>query len=117
MLEQMQREYGTGLDALQVFFGPAAKTCCYEVKEDFLPHIEKFSFRDQLVIERSGKMFFDTTLCNKLQLMECGVKPEACEFAYNECTMCEGSYCSHRRYRESQDRQLTVVALIEGSQK
>ncbi len=117
MLEKMQKEYGTEIDHLQIFFGPAAKPCCYEVKEDFLPHLEKFSFRDELVKERTGILFFDTTLCNKLQLMEYGVKPEAFEFAYNECTMCEGSYCSHRLYRESTDRQLTVVTLNECQQK
>ncbi len=113
MLEHMQREFGTSLDTVQVFFGPAAKPCCYEVKDDFLSHIEKFSFKDQLMTRRDGNMFFDTTLCNQLQLMECGVKAEAFDFASNECTMCEGSYCSHRRYPDSKDRQLAVVALSE----
>ena len=30
-LESMQQEYNTALDHLQVFFGPSAKICCYQV--------------------------------------------------------------------------------------
>lgn len=111
MLKRMQEEYGTDLSHLQVFLGPSANSCCYEVTQEFTSHLEKYSFKDQVLTERAGKLYFDIPLCNKMQLMEYGIKPEQCDMSYNKCTMCEGAYCSNRLQRDSKDRQLTIAVL------
>jgi YfiH family protein len=111
MLRRMQEEYGTDLSQLQIFLGPSAKSCCYEVTQEFTSHLENYSFKDQVLTERAGKLYFDIPLCNKMQLIEHGIKPEQSDLSYNTCTMCEGSYCSNRRQQDSKDRQLTIAVL------
>lgn len=111
MLNRMKAEYGTDCAQVKVYFGPAAKACCYEVQKDFLEHLNTFSFKNQLIAERAGKLYFDMLLCNELQLQENGVKPEQCDYSYSTCTMCQGSYCSNRMNSACKDRQLTVATL------
>ena len=110
-LERMQTDYGTNLDHVRIFFGPSAKICCYEVQEDFKEKLDGFSFQDKVLLERGGKLFFNLPLFNKLQLEEYGVKKTAFQTSYNICTICNTSYCSSRRDRHSNERQLTVVTL------
>ncbi len=111
MLQRMQKEYGTDLEQIQILFGPSAQSCCYEVQEDFRGHLKDFSFQERVLQERAGKLYFDIPLCNKLQLLECGVKPEQCDFSHNTCTICVDGFCSNRRNRESMNRQITVAVL------
>lgn len=111
MLKRMQEEYGTDLTQLQIFFGPSANACCYEVQEEFKAHVAHYSFKEQTITMKAGKYYFDIPLCNKLQLIEYGIKPEQCDMSYNNCTMCEGSYCSNRLQRGRMDRQLTLAVL------
>ena len=110
-LERMQKDYGTNLDHLRIFFGPSAKPCCYEVKPDFKKHLEGFAFQDKVIIERGDQLFFDLPQFNRLQLEEYGVKNESFQTNYNICTICNTSYCSSRRDRQNMERQLTVVTL------
>ncbi len=110
-LENMQKNYGTELDHLRIFFGPSAKACCYVVTEEFRTKLEPFYFQDEVLVERADQLFFDLPLFNKLQLEDYGVRKEAFRFGYNLCTICDDSFCSVRRDKESMQRQLTVVAL------
>lgn len=110
-LERMQRDYGTDLDHLRIFFGPSARVCCYQVTAEFEKHLAPFSYRDQVLTLYDDQRFFNLPLFNKLQLEEYGVKKDAFHCRYNLCTICNPSFCSNRRDKESMKRQLTVVAL------
>ncbi len=110
-LEYMQKNFGTELDHLRIFFGPSAKVCCYEVTADFAKHLEPFPFKEQVLSSYDEQTFFDLPLFNKLQLESFGVKKGAFHCRYNLCTICNVSFCSNRRDKESMKRQLTVVAL------
>lgn len=110
-IENMQKEFGTELDHLRIFFGPSAKVCCYAVTAEFKKHLEPFAYRDAVLVPYGDQLFFDLPLFNKLQLEAYGIKKDAFHCRYNLCTICNASFCSNRRDKESMKRQLTVVAL------
>ncbi len=110
-IQNMQQLYGTKGEHLRVFFGPSAKKCCYQVDNDFLSHLESFSFSDKVIFKDDEGMRFDLPLFNRLQLQEVGVPKEAFKMDYNICTICDKRYCSYRRDGDKACRQMTVVAL------
>ncbi len=110
-VEAMCNNFGSKLDQLQFFFGPSGKACCYEIKEDILPHFEKFPFKDEVIQQRDTRLMLDVAALNRLQLEVLGIKKNACNVAYNACTLCMPSFCSFRRSKNA-ERQMTVVALI-----
>ncbi len=107
-IESMQKEYGTDLNHVRIFFGPSAKRCCYEVTEEFEGYLKG---NEQVLIRNGEKLFFDLPLYNRLLLEEYGLKKEAFHGNYNVCTICNLSFCSNRREKELMRRQLAVVAL------
>ena len=110
-VEAMCNNFGSKLDQLQFFFGPSGNVCCYEIKEDILPHFEKFPFKDEVIQQRDTRLMLDVAALNRLQLEVLGIKKNACNVAYNACTLCMPSFCSFRRSKNA-ERQMTVVALI-----
>ncbi len=109
-VEHMQRSFGIELSNIRIFFGPSAKRCCYEVGDNVLNELNYFSFKDEVVIHRGDKVYFDVPLFNKLQLLDLGISKEAFHTIYNNCTICDDSFCSYRRDKGF-NRQMTVVAL------
>ncbi len=96
---------------LQVYFGACAKKCCYEVKADFIDKLSEFPWKDQVVIRRDDKMFFDLALFNKLHLIDLGIDPRNINMNFNECTMCNTKYHSNRRNGHANLCQITAVWL------
>jgi YfiH family protein len=109
-VEQMISFYGSELRNLQFFFGPSAKACCYEVKEDMMSYLEKFSYSADIIQKHDDRYTLDVPLLNRLQLEELGVKEDALHMNYNACTMCNPLFCSYRRLKNT-ERQMTVVVL------
>ena len=99
------------LNSIKVFFGPSAKSCCYQVGTEVLTELEQFSFSNQALLRHADGWYFDVPLFNKILLQENGVKKEAFHLQYNLCTMCDDSFCSSRRSKRAPERQMTVVAL------
>jgi len=110
VLEEMQRHFGTQPEDCTVVFGPAAGSCCYEVAQEFLENIPQ-AYRNRVVKERAGLLFFDNTLYNQLQLEQLGVPAQAFVKDYALCTICSPQFCSYRRDKERSQRQMTIVAL------
>lgn len=110
-VQAMEQRCGTKVESVQVFFGPSAKVCCYEVGPDFVKHLEHSKEKDKVLLSRAGKLCFDLPLFNKLQLEAYGVKKEAFHCSYNICTIGNESFCSYRRQGSEARRQLTIVAL------
>lgn len=110
-LRELQDHFGTKIEHMRIFFGPSAKSCCYQVGSEFEKHLEPFSFTDQILHKEEKGIMFDLPLCNKLQLEAVGVPKEAFRLQYNFCTICDLRYCSHRRDGNARLRQMTVIAL------
>jgi YfiH family protein len=111
VVAHMQAAFETKLEHLRIFFGPSAKVCCYQVKEEFLSNLEQHTYTDQ-VIHRHGKEFyFDLALFNRLILEDAGIKRDAFQLQYNKCTIEDDSLYSYRREGKDAGRQMTVVCL------
>ena len=106
-IKKMQEE-GSQIADIQVFLGPSAKVCCYEVNADFVKNIP---FREHVIVERNSKLHFDLPGLNIMQLKNCGIKREAINTEYNFCTICNHRFFSYRRQGENAGRQMTVIAL------
>lgn len=111
MIEALLNRFSTRLDVLRVFLGPSAKACCYVVNEDLAHALKPFPYAKDVLYERQNRLFFDLPLFNILQLEECGIARSAIHTSYNVCTICDVSFCSHRREGQDALRQISIVAL------
>lgn len=111
VLENFIQKYNLDVSQVQVYFGPAARSCCYEVQQDFVNNLP--SGMQSFVTQRDGKYFFDNSGLNKQQLTACGILPEKIYDQYNLCTICNHQFCSYRRSetKEEYKSQTTVVWL------
>jgi polyphenol oxidase len=110
-LEQLEKEYGTTKEHVQVFFGPCARACCYRVEPSFKQYLQGYDCLDTVFFERNKKLFFDLVAFTILQLTQYGVKLNAINTNYAYCTMHTISFCSYRRDTQTAKRQVTIVAL------
>jgi YfiH family protein len=111
--EAMQNRFGTRPQDLDVFLGPCAKACCYEVQPDFLSNLKQFAFKEQLIQEREARLFFDNVLLNRLLLEEIGVASQKINCNYNLCTICNCSFNSYRRDAQTKLRQISFIAFSD----
>lgn len=88
---------------LKAFIFPAAKSCCYEVGNEFK---EIFS---RNLVNRDNKLYFDTQEEAKYQLLKEGIEDL---FIWEKCTVCSDELPSYRRDK-TESRILTSVK-IEG---
>lgn len=113
-IDELAAHYGSKPGNLQLFIGPSAKSCCYQVGPEFpaqlshYPHHEQFFRRDQ------RGLYFDLVGLILDQLARLGISPDAITTRYNLCTICNPQFCSYRR-GDLEMRQMTVVALKETS--
>ena len=95
VLRQMQQRFGTELKNIQIWFGPHANPCCYEVTPEFRTHLLS-SIADQVILPRDGRLFFDTARYNELLLIAAGVHAQQIDSQYSFCTMCSLRFHSRR---------------------
>lgn len=108
VIDVMRTNYGSHPSDITVFFGPSACSCCYEVGKEF----EAYMTDDQLkksLIERDGKLFFDTACYNTTLLLRAGVDKKNLDYHYHVCTICNHQFHSHRR--KAILRQATIVFI------
>lgn len=97
---------------IQVFFGPSAKPCCYEIGQEVLEALNQFSYKEKVIRKEKNSYFFDVPLFNVLALQQHGVAERNIIVGYNHCTIENSAFCSYRRDKDSNlNRQFTVVAL------
>ena len=101
----MQERFGSAPKDLLVGFGPAIRSCCFEVENDFKSN---FPFG---LINRDGRIFMDIALINRKQLLGCGVKegnisdPGLCTFSENK------DFFSFRKEGQAAGRLISVIML------
>ena len=111
MLEHMMQAFGTEKESVQIFLGPSAGACCYEVQESFFHNLEVFSYGLQAIVNNNNAFYFDLALFNQLQFIDFGIKQEQIDSSCNKCTIENKSFCSYRRDAGSPLRQLSFVFI------
>lgn len=101
----MQEKFNTRLGDLCVGLGPAIRSCCYEVGEEFRDY-----FTGGLT-ERNGRYYLDLVSINKQQFLDLGVK-EKNIFDSKICTSCQNEdFFSFRKEGETCGRIMSVTML------
>lgn len=107
-VDKMVKEYGCSPENMEVFIGPHARRCCYEVGNDL---IEKFKalpiFKNEDI--NTGRNI-DLNKCIEIQLLHMGIKKEKINDV-GECTMCSDNYKLHS-YRKDKDESGRMFSFI-----
>lgn len=90
------------VDNFLAFVGPSAKSCCYEVGEEFKKHFKS-------LYHRSGRNYMDTQEEALLRLKSFGIREF---FVYKVCTVCHPYLPSYRK-NGTQERLLTFAELTD----
>lgn len=107
VINRLKKEFGIDPKQLKAWFGPAGKSCCYEVQKDFIAP------QADLIIERNGRLFFDNMALNYRQLLGAGVLAKNIDQSKNDCTICNPKYHSYRRAEDKSlyNIQATIIWL------
>jgi YfiH family protein len=116
MIARMVDTYGMNVDSMEFFLGPCAQVCCYQVGSDFVDRVKD---APHTLIERNGAYFFNLKEYVVHRLAQLSISLAAINTSYSICTMCNKSFCSHRRdfvnggqeATKMTRRQMTVVSL------
>lgn len=100
----IRKQWGSNPKDLLVAFGPAIRSCCYQVGAPFLGHFPKET------VKRKQGYFFDLPEANKNQLVGAGVDA-ANIMDCAVCTCCDPTCFSYRRERESAGRMISIMML------
>jgi polyphenol oxidase len=104
-IEHMNKEFGTDLENLNVFFGPCAHPCCYDVDKPFVDQLPSWANR------ALKKNCFDLVKCNEILLQQIGLPSRNINKEKTSCTICNDQYCSHRRDPACKARQMNIICL------
>lgn len=101
----MREKFNLLAGDIYVAFGPAIRSCCYEVGDEFA---DFFSFG---LVRRNNRHYLDLPQINKKQLLDAGVKEDNIS-DYAVCTSCRNSeYFSYRKEGSSCGRMISVIML------
>lgn len=111
VVTQLANNFSTKVQKLQIFFGPAAKNCCYEVDQKFITNLWHNQSAMKCFKKQGERYFFDVSNYNMLCLQNCGVPAANFNLQDNLCTICNVGYCSYRKSGEQTSLQLSLVTL------
>jgi len=104
-IKLMQREYKSSIADIVIGFGPAIRSCCYEVGAEFADY-----FSNELV-RRQNRYYLDIVGANRRQLLGLGIKKEN----INDCGICTSckhmDFFSYRKEKENAGRMISVIML------
>jgi len=104
-LEKMQKEFNINIKNLYVAFGPAIRSCCYEVGKEFLDYFSSY------VIKKDKGYYLDLMGINKRQLLDYGIE-EKNLFDCQICTFCQNNeFFSYRKEGNASGRIMSVMML------
>ena len=108
----MQQRFYSNLHKVQVFFGPSARICCYQVSESFYKDfVIKHSDSSGAFVKKNDGWYFDNSWFLQETMKKFGIKNENIYTNNAFCTICNVEFCSFRRQKEHANRQVTLVAL------
>lgn len=104
-IKLMQDRFRTEPGDLRANFGPAIRSCCYVVAEDFVDYFP----RD--LIRKDNRYYLDLAEINKKELQNLGVKEENISDC-GICTSCRNQeFFSYRKEGSSSGRMISVIML------
>lgn len=109
-LRQLIQNFGVDPTTLLVWFGPHARSCCYEVSEDFAGNLFA-QFVPQAIALRGTTYFFSNGLYTRLLLEHAGIPRENISEEAALCTMCQGNFHSRRNDGPEYIGQSTIAWL------
>jgi len=105
-IKLMQEKFNTKAEDLYAGFGPAIRSCCYEVGEELTDF-----FGPEYLIKRDNRYYLDLAGINKKQLLDQGVKDKNI-FDSKICTVCRSEdFFSYRREGSGCGRMMSVMML------
>lgn len=111
-LKTMKDIYQTNYKDLEVFFGPSALACCYEVSLDFVKNFEEKFGKTKAFFLKNQQNYFDNTLFLQENLKKYGILDHKICTQNSFCTICNINCCSFRREKSEARRHITMVALV-----
>jgi len=110
-VQDMVEKFKSCPTTLEVYVGPAAGSCCYEVQQDFVDNFEKYGNEQLFFTKKGSRTYFDSRAFVIVLARSLGIDEEKIYTRYNVCTICNLSFCSYRREKEKARRQITMVCL------
>ena len=111
-LNKMKQLYNSDMKKVEIFIGPAARKCCYEIQADMHELFKKeFPLFDAIFNYTKDKIFLDLVMCVQYRLVQNNVLMKNIYQPVTCCTICNISYCSYRR-EKNQLRNINVVLLF-----
>lgn len=105
-VEAMKDKFNSRAQDLCAAFGPAIRSCCYEVGGEFSGF-----FAPEYLTRTNGRYYLDLAAVNKGQLLGAGVKDKNI-FDCGLCTCCRSSeFFSYRRQEAGSGRMMSVMML------
>ncbi len=111
-LQAMQQRYQSNRGDIEIFFGAAANSCCYEVQKDFYEQFLFYPYAKNSFITRDNKLYFDNKRFVADQLLDFGIQSNLIYDKQPDCTICCKRYSSFRRDKDRAGRQMTIVSLL-----
>ena len=111
VFERLKNEFNVDPQNLQIWFGPAGNTCCYEVGLDFVDNLAQNSKAQSCLVQRNQRYFFDVLGYNMLCLQDCNIPVKNFNLSGYVCTICNIEYCSYRRDNQKTGLQLSLSVL------
>lgn len=110
-IDAMVNVFKTNVTDLEIFFGPSAKPCCYNIDKKFYNAFPLFAYKDKVFIKNDNQYFFDVPQLNTLQLISAGINCSQINQTYNKCTICNLEFSSFRREKGIL-RQINIITLL-----
>ncbi len=101
-VEKLAREGEEDPREIRAAFGPAIRSCCYEVARRFLRYFPGH------VKRRGGRYYLDLAAANRAQLTKAGIRP-ANIYDTGICTCCDKRFFSYRREGRGAGRMISVI--------
>jgi hypothetical protein len=110
-LKKIRQIFNSNIQHIEIFIGPCARSCCYEVQADIYQLFKKiFPFCDDIIHYKKDKIFLDLIACIRYQCMQDGILIENMYQQFAFCTLCSERYCSYRREKNLL-RNINAVVL------
>lgn len=107
----MQTTFNTQAVNTLVFLGPHAKSCCYEVSDDFA-HDFYDATLEQSLIKKNDLLYFDNARYTTLELVALGIPEKNINYSFSDCTMCTVGYGSFRKFGGQSPLNISYVYLL-----
>lgn len=111
VIDKLEAEFGSHITDLEIYLGPSARSCCYEVDEPFVEQFHAAHAATSCIETRNNKLYFDNASFVTEQLLNAGLNRMQINSSSALCTICNPQFCSYRREKENPARQLSLICM------